>query len=125
MDYRAMFDSKYLGAWHLVDAQGAKSDKTLTIDRVEAQKIIGEGGKQDKKPVIFFARLDVPMICNKVNGKTIAAMYGTDTRNWVGKRITLYSTTTSVGGKEVECIRVRPAIPPEPRKEQERRDAAS
>lgn len=123
-DFRSMFDSKYLGAFHLVDAQGNKKDTTVTIAKVEAQKIKSERG-EDKKPVVFFEGHDLPLICNKTNGKVIAGMYGNETRGWIGKRITLFSTTTSVGGKECDCIRVRPTIPPENRREQEKRDAAS
>jgi hypothetical protein len=125
-DYRAMFDAKYLAAFHLVDqATGQKRDVTVTIAKVEAAKIVGEGGKQDRKPLVHFEGKDLPMIFNKTNGKVVAAMYGNDTRGWVAKRITLYSTTTSVGGKECDCIRVRPQIPPAASRQQEKSDAAS
>lgn len=118
MDYRAMFEGKYIGAWNLIDAEGNKRDLTLTIARVEAQQIVGEGGKTNKKPLVHFEprgeHTFLPMVAGKTVAKTIAAMYGNDTRHWVGKRITLYATTTSVGGTEKDCIRVRPTVPPEP-----------
>jgi hypothetical protein len=114
-----MFDSKYLAAFHLVDAQGAKRDVTLMIVKVEAAKIQGEGGKQDRKPLVYFEGAELPMIFNKTNGKIVAAMYGPDTRQWITKRITLYATTTSVGGKETDCIRVRPGVPTEATKKQQ------
>jgi hypothetical protein len=117
MDYRAMFEGKYMGAWNLVDGEGNKRDLTLTISGVEAQKIVGEGGKENKKPLISFAPTGtfqaLPMVAGKTVAKTIAGMYGNDTRAWVGKKVTLYATTTSVGGQEKDCIRVRPAIPKE------------
>jgi hypothetical protein len=118
MDYRAMFEGKYMGAWNLVDGEGNKRDLTLTIARVEAQQIIGEGGKTNKKPLITFEPkgdwTPLPMVAGKTVAKTIAGMYGNDTRTWVGRKITLFATTTSVGGQEKDCIRVRPSIPADP-----------
>jgi hypothetical protein len=112
-----MFEGKYIGAWNLIDDQGNKRDLVLTIARVEAAEIVGEGGKTNKKPLVHFepkSRAWLPMVAGKTVAKTIAALYGNDTRQWVGKRICLYATTTSVGGQEKDCIRVRPQVPPEP-----------
>jgi hypothetical protein len=108
-----MFEGKYLGAWNLVDGDGKKKDYTLTISDVKAEKVVLEGGQQNKKPLIRFERTELPMVCCKTNAKTIAAMYGNDTSKWVGRRITLFATTTQVGGQEKDCIRVRPTIPTE------------
>lgn len=116
-DYRSLFEGKYMGAWNLIDEQGNRHDMTLTIAKVEAGKIVGEGGKEAKKPLIHFqAKGDyqpLPMVAGKTVAKVIASLYTNETRNWVGKRITLYPTTTSVGGVEKDCIRVRPTIPPD------------
>jgi len=38
-------------------------------------------------------------------------LYGTDTEDWVGQRITIFATTTEFGGKTMDCIRVRPHRP--------------
>jgi hypothetical protein len=113
-DWRSMYEGKYLGAWNLVDAEGNKRDCVVMIEKVEASEIVGDGGKKNKKPLIYFRGKSLPMVVGKTVGKTIAAMYGNETRAWSGKRITLYSTTTSVGGEEKDCIRVRPLIPSEP-----------
>jgi len=105
MDYRTMFDSEYLGAWDL------PRDATVTIAGVKAGQLVGEKGRTAKKPIITFAGKQKAFAANKTNCRTIAAMYGTDTRQWVGKRITLYATTTEFGGKQMDCIRVRPQVP--------------
>lgn len=107
MDYRTMFDSEYLGAWDL------PRDATVTIATVKAGQLVGEKGRTAKKPIITFVGKVKGFAANKTNCRTIAAMYGTDTRQWVGKRITLYATMTEFGGKSVECIRVRPGVPAE------------
>lgn len=105
-DYRAMFDSEYVGSW---DLQG--NDATVTIAKVTAGSVVGESGRKAKKPIIFFENRDKGLLCNKTNAKTIAAMYGNDTREWVGKRITLFPTQTQMGNETKDCIRIRPRIP--------------
>lgn len=108
-DYRTMFDNEYLGSW---DLQGR--DVTVTIARVEARKLKSQRGEAHK-PVLYFEGKEKGFVCNKTNGRAIAGMYGTKTEAWVGKRITLYATTTSAGGETVDCIRVRPTPPEAPR----------
>lgn len=100
-----MFDREYIGAWDL------PHDVTVTISRVVAGELVGEGGRKAKKPIVYFEGKDKGFAANKTNCKIIAAMYGTDTRKWVGRSITLYPTTTEMGGKTHDCIRVRPQIP--------------
>ena len=105
MDYRTMFDSEYLGAWDL------PRDVTVTIATVKAGQLVGEKGRTAKKPIITFVGKQKGFAANKTNCRTIAAMYGTNTKEWIGKRITLYATTTEFGGKQMDCIRVRPQVP--------------
>lgn len=105
-----MMDRDYLFAF---DLQGR--DCTVTIAKVTGGEIKGTGGKKSKKPLCYFreSRDNRPLGLNSTNCKTIAAMYGNDTAGWVGKRITLYPTTTTFGPDTVECIRVRPGVPSE------------
>lgn len=111
MDYRKMFDREFIFSY---DLDGR--DVTLTIAKVVAGELTGTGGKKTKKPIVFFEGKDRGLGLCKTNAKTIATLYGTsDTREWVGKRITIYPTKTMFGGNEVDCIRVRPTIP-EPKK---------
>lgn len=103
-----MMDRDYLFAF---DLQG--KDCTVTIERVTGGEIKGTGGKKSKKPLCYFreSKDKRPLGLNSTNCKTIAVMYGNDTAEWVGKRVTLYPTTTNFGGETVDCIRVRPGIP--------------
>lgn len=103
-----MFDRDYLGAWDL------PHDVTVTIAKVEGRKLKNGSSKANSKPVLFFQGKEKGMACNKTNGKTIAAMYGPDVEKWIGKRITIYATTTTFGADTVECIRVRPMVPSGP-----------
>ena len=109
-DWRSMFDRDYVGSWDL----GGK-EHVVTISRVQAAELMAQGGRKSKKPVIWFEGREKGLACNKTNAKAIAGMYGNDTREWIGKRITIYPTTTHFGSETVDCIRVRPTVPAEPR----------
>lgn len=106
MDYRSMFDRDYIGAWDIP----AGKDVVVTICKVEARKLRNKTAA-NTKPVLFFVGKEKGFACNKTNGKAIAGMYGNDADKWIGKRISLYATTTTFGSETVECIRVRPMIP--------------
>ena len=109
--YRSLYDgSDFLFAFDLLG-----KDQTVTIEKVVAGEVSGEKGRKSKKPIVSFVGAKKRLALNKTNGKTIAAMYGTDTEQWTGKRVTLFPTTTDFGGETVECIRCRPNRPPEPR----------
>lgn len=105
MDYRAMFDREYIGSWDL----GGR-DVTVTIERVEG-RTLSNGKQKNKKPVVFFVGKEKGLALNKTMGKVVAAMYGTDTKAWVGQKVTLYPTTTTFGSETLDCIRIRPSVP--------------
>jgi len=107
--WKSMMDKEFLYAF---DLKGR--DVTLTIDRVSAGKL-KNGKKESKKPLCYFVepRDKRPLALNATNCKTIAKLYGNDTDEWRGKRITLYPTTTEMAGETVECIRIRPRAPGE------------
>ncbi len=107
-DLRTMFDSEYLGAWNL-----AGKDYNVTIDKITGAEITGEGGKKNKKPLMYFRNVKKPLIVNKTIMKTLFAMFGTHSaKAMIGKRITLYATTCrGAAGGTVDCVRVRPTPP--------------
>ena len=111
MDYRLMYDQEFLAA---VELRG--KDVTLTIDHVEAAKVKGAEGKENKRPVIVFTKSredgrPLKMVVNRTNGATVAALYGKDTDGWRGKRITLYPAMVRAFGKTDEALRIRPEAP--------------
>lgn len=105
-DFRSFFDQPYVGAW---DLNG--KDVTVVISKVTGGEVMGDGGRKSRKLILHFEGKDKPMVCNKTNGKTIAALYGNDAGEWAGKAITLYPTTTTMGSETKDCIRVRPRVP--------------
>ena len=123
MHYELLYPSKYLKA---SDLRG--KDVTLTIcpERgVRIDKVARKGGAKERKAVMFFVECaakakkdeadEKALILNITNARTIAEIYGNDTDDWKGKRITLYPTKveTNFQEKRVDCIRIRDEIPKE------------
>lgn len=109
-DYRSLYDKDFIGAWDLKDDK----DVTVLITKVIGGNLTGQGGRKTKKPIVYMKGTEKGFAVNATNGKTIAAMYGKHIEEWVGKRITLYKSSTrdpNGGDAEVECIRVRPRVP--------------
>ena len=108
-DVRTMYEKEFLYSFDL----GGR-DVTLTIERVTQGTLTGVGGKKNKKPVVYFKEGKEKKglgLCI-TNARTIAAMYGGfETEKWIGKKITLFPTTTEFGGRTVDCIRIRAMIP--------------
>lgn len=106
-DVRSMYDKEFLYSF---DLQGR--DVTVKIVRVVSGKLTGQGGKSNKKPVLYFEGKEKGLGLNITNARIIAGMYGSfDSSAWIGKSITLYPTTTTFGKDTVDCIRIRPTIP--------------
>jgi hypothetical protein len=51
------------------------------------------------------------LVCNKTNANRIAHAFGTNTDNWIGQEITLFTDLVDFQGKAVEAIRVRAKKP--------------
>lgn len=106
-DVRKLFDKAYIYAY---DLEGR--DVTVTIERVIGGTLVGTGGKSNKKPIVFFKGTEKGLALNITNARTIAGLYGGfDSETWIGKKITLYATTTSFGSQTVDCIRIRNVVP--------------
>lgn len=111
-DYRTLYDSAYIYAYDLAK-DGKPVDVTVTIREVRAVKVQNADKKPQKKPIVFFkeSKDDRGLVLCKTNGKVIAGMFGNRTEDWIGKRITLYSTMVDAFGQTVEAIRIRPKPP--------------
>jgi hypothetical protein len=106
--FRKFYDAKYVGSWDLPD-----KDTVVTITKVVGEELTSVGGRTNKKPVLYMKGTEKGLALNKTNSKAIAGMYGVQIEDWIGKRISLYKSTTRApdGSGDVECIRVRPQIP--------------
>jgi hypothetical protein len=98
-----VFPSKYLRA---ADLNG--KPYVLTISDAPYEKLKGLDGKDTHKTVLSFRGAEKTLPLNATNWDSVAEVTGCpDTDNWPGKQIELYPTRTTMGGKQVDCIRIR------------------
>lgn len=114
MKISSAFPSNYLKA----DADVPDRDDggcTLTISSVKLETV-GQGAQAEDKPVCYFEEVDKGLVLNKTNANAIAAMYGDETKDWVGKRVRLGAQDVEYQGKITRGIRVssRPPNGPTP-----------
>jgi hypothetical protein len=82
--------------------------KIASIDLMKFE----QDGKTQHKIIIEFEGKDKKLACNKTNARTIGAIHGAETDNWIGKEITIYNDpTVSMGDQVVGGIRVQ-YVPP-------------
>lgn len=113
-------DYKYLGSYSFEEVTGEK-EITLTFEKFNTEEVTATGGIKSKRIVAYFAekgtfdKVEIkPMILNATNCKIIQAIYGTgDVDKWVGKKVTIYVTTTSTRQGTVDCLRIKRQIPEE------------
>lgn len=109
--WKSLVNPDYLGVYSLNNG----ADMTLTIDKIVREMVTSTGGKKEECTVAHFREKQKPMILNRTNSKIIQKIYGTPyVEEWHGKKITIYAATTKLAGEEVECLRIRPAIPQNP-----------
>jgi len=89
--------------------------EVFTIKAIREELV---GADQQSKWAIHWKERDVqPMLLNKTNLKLLAAMFGDDTDQWVGKEVEVYfDPSVSYAGQMVGGLRVRPSRPPQPRR---------
>lgn len=105
MKILSMFPSKYLKAADLGDLP-----HDVTINRVETG-LVGEGDDEEERPVVFFNEYAKGLVLNVTNAKRIQKLYGDETDDWPGQRITICASECEFKGDTVPCIRVRPNAP--------------
>ncbi len=104
--WKQLVNMDYIGAYALPD----EKDLTLTIAKVVKEMVTGANGKKEQCMVMYFKETQYkPMILNRTNAKTITSLCGSAyVEDWIGHRVTLYGSTTRLGGDVVECLRIRP-----------------
>ena len=83
--------------------------RNLTIKEVEMLELKDPSGESKDRLVVRFDGEKKAMVLNGTNYDAIADMFGDETDGWLGKTVSLYSTTTRMGTKVVPCVRVRAA----------------
>jgi hypothetical protein len=102
VNINSAFPSKYLKA-----ADAEETDLILTIAKVKLESI-GQGSKQEQKPVVYFIEVDKGMVLNKTNANMISNIAKSeDTDDWTGVKIKLIATEVEFQGDLVQSLRVR------------------
>lgn len=99
---KALIESKYLSAADLM----GKHVPVLILKILLKQKIKGQGGLTDIKPVFMLKGWEKGWVLNKTNLNSIAEVYGSKAEKWIGQPVVLYATKVENGGKMVDAIRV-------------------
>jgi hypothetical protein len=105
MNIQNAFPSKWLKS-----SDVEEGDMHLTIKSVKIEDI-GQGDNQETKPVIYFEETDKGMVLNKTNADTISRLHTPETDNWIGKKISIFSTEVDFAGKQTLALRVRMKTP--------------
>lgn len=100
MNINTAFKSKFLKGAEI------EADTVYTISHVD-QENVGGADKEEVKPVLYFEETEKGLVLNRTNSNTIASLYGPETDDWAGKKITLFSTEVDFQGKQTLAIRVR------------------
>jgi hypothetical protein len=109
MNINEAFPSNYLKS---SDLQG--NTPTVTMSHVTTEKM-----GDDNKLVLYFHGKEKGMVLNKTNANNIASLYGPETEDWQGKKITLAVAWVDFQGRSVEALRVRPPANGKPAPKQE------
>lgn len=100
MNIDTAFPSKFMKASDL-------PEETLVPFVIEEVKMEEVGREKSIKPIIYFKDQDKGFCCNKTNANSIKKVLGSsDTQDWLGQTIKLYSTEVQFGDEMVESIRV-------------------
>lgn len=93
-------------------------DALVTITGYKQMNVAMESDSPDEKYTLTFKEFEKPLVLNITNGKTIAAIVGSeDFDDWIGKEVVLYNDKTVMfAGELTGGIRVRARRDnPEPR----------
>jgi glucose-6-phosphate dehydrogenase assembly protein OpcA len=99
MDYEKLYPGRFLKS---ADFDG--KDVTLTVKAVRAEKV------DDKmKAIMSFEGTDKELVLNRTNAEAVKLMFGRETNDWLGKRITWFplSMANPFGDGNVTAVRVR------------------
>lgn len=85
MDASLLHPSRFLKS-----AEFRGKDVTYTIRSIELEELEDEQGKKKTKGIVGFAETPKLLVINRTNSDCIKGMFGRETDNWVGKRVTFY-----------------------------------
>jgi hypothetical protein len=80
----------------------------VTIERASYEILKTPDGKEQGRTVLYFRNAKKAFPLNMTNFDAVSEIVGDDeTDNWPGHQIELYPDKTTMGGKVVDCVRIR------------------
>ena len=93
---------------HMETADLEGEEQTFTIKSLGFEKV---GENEETCGVITFEEFPRGMVINRGKLKAITAMYGDETDDWIGKKVTFYPAQTLYKGKMTPCMMVKEETP--------------
>ena len=92
----------------LMKAEDLQKPRILVISKVVAREFKDKAGNTTKEmAVVSFRGENKELALNKTNFRTISDMYGSESDDWIGKKVMLFKTKVDFSGKRVDAIRVQ------------------
>ena len=106
MSKRLSFDELYPGTY-LKAGEFHGKPVTLTIKSVAREMLSNGTGGEEAAVVVAFEKTEKLFVMNKTNAVCLRAMWGDDSGEWIGNRVTLHPVKDESGLSESgQCIRV-------------------
>lgn len=102
MDIRSAFTGKYLAAADLP----AGREITMTIEGVSMVDVELEAGGVQSRALVSIRGAKKGWLLNRTNAELVSAMFGYETGEWHGKRVTIGRAKVKFGRDTVDGIRV-------------------
>jgi hypothetical protein len=111
-----MADVNQIYQGEFLRAQQLKGQARRAMIEAAVVEMLGQGEKSAQKIVLKLAKVKPRLPLNKTNAQAIAAAYGPQTENWIGREIELRPEKVMFSGALVDAIRVHPvkSAPPAP-----------
>lgn len=97
------FPSKYLKAADLEVGDGETIPVTIT--NIDFEEV---GKDKDMRPILYYEGEEKGIVLNKTNATNISKLYGSETDDWIGKKVLLGTAWVDFQGQSVEAIRIYP-----------------
>lgn len=102
LSYDALFPGRFLKAGEF----GGKA-VTLTVKDVYMDALEDESGVEKSRPIMSFKETKRELALNKTNAQCFVAMWGQDSGDWLGHKVTLFPERDASGLSDSGlCIRV-------------------
>ena len=104
MDAALLHPSRFLKS-----AEFKGKDVTYTVRAVELEELESDDGKKKTKGVMSFVETGKQLVINRTNSDCFKAMFGRETDNWRGKRVTFWAAPfyDSFTKENTTAVRVR------------------